>query len=261
MTRTIHLNLISAAVASLLLSFAPSSLSAAPFVVNFDVDINAVSAGGNNPGTYSGVGAAPDTGTYWNSANGGTSGSTNPITSSGTIYLSDGSTTTTVGLSVDNGYGYASGTNNAMLDDWATQAASHVGNFSLTNVPAGNYDVYVYAVNGDFHDVGTIVTVTGGTADGGIDRTVNTTDSTYSEGDNYVLFRGVTVGSGGGTISGTYAPNPNTSEAINNLYQEADFNGIQLVQVVPEPSSLVLGGLAGLGLLAVVRRRRVLRND
>lgn len=259
MIRTIHLHVIPAAVVSLLLLTAPGWLSASPvpLVVNFDVNYagNGIQApAGPGPGTYSGYAAGPVTaGTYWNAADGGYAGlSVNPVTSNGSVLLADGSTPTNVAFSVDSTYGYyGSATSNALLDDFATVGGGAPGNFSLTNVPAGTYDVYVYAINGSFGGGSTGITLSSGTPDGGISTTVypnGDNTGSYVEGVNYVLFKGVTPTSG--TISGTYAG--------ANGHGEGDFAGIQLVQA-PEPSTLMLTGLAGLGLVARVPRRGALR--
>jgi len=256
MKRTLNLNMLPVAAVSLLLLAAPSWLSASPLVVNFDVNFqgNGIAAPLGGPGTYTGLAAGPGPGTFWNAADGGYAGAGNtPVTSNGSVFLSDGTAPTSIAFSVSNGYGYYGGTGNALLDDFAT-AVNAVGNFSLTNVPAGTYDVYVYAINGNFGGSSTAISLSSGTPDGGISTTVYplpNSDTSFVEGVNYVLFHGVTPVRG--TITGTYAG--------ANGHTEGDFSGIQLVQSVPEPSTLILGGMAGLGLLAMVRRRGVLRND
>jgi len=134
-------------------------------------------------------------------------------------------------------------------------SSNPLGSFTLNNVAAGTYDLFLYGANYDYNR-GAAFTITegGGTAVGGFTSTLNglyggTQHGGFVLGDNYVEFTGVTVGADG-TISGTWG-------TVNNpvgLSGEGDFNGLQLV-AVPEPSTLAFLGLGLAGLLAVRRRK------
>jgi hypothetical protein len=99
-------------------------------------------------------------------------------------------------------------------------------------------DLYLYA--------GGWTTGEGATFNFGSAQTATNTvdiETTYNLGNNYVKFSGL-VANGSGNITGTWT-NPNTYSV---------FNGAQIeVTAIPEPSAALLGGL---GLLALLRRRR-----
>jgi hypothetical protein len=99
---------------------------------------------------------------------------------------------------------------------------------SLNNVPAGNYDLYVYAANiaggtGLANARLSIYTVGVGTNTPSIQTNVADLTSTFVLGNNFLLFSNVVVPAGGGTISFSYQAGPGS---VNN---ESDFDGLQLV--------------------------------
>lgn len=113
---------------------------------------------------------------------------------------------------------------------------------SINHVPAGTYDLYVYGVNGAAgnHDRGTSFTVSTDITGPVTNSTLNTLAgfNQFIEGNDYVVFRNVAVGPGG-TITFWYTANPlagnGNSGGVPNPppNTEADFNGVQLVALVP----------------------------
>ena len=137
-----------------------------------------------------------------------------------------------------------------------TPSATTPGTFTLSNVPAGTYNLFLYGANYD-GTRGAAFTVSSGSALGGLTSAINPGGgplNTFILGGDYVEFTGVTP-DGSGNITGTWSA---VSNPISGLSGEGDFNGLQLqfVAPVPEPSSMVLclvGGVAGL--TRVIRRR------
>lgn len=127
-------------------------------------------------------------------------------------------------------------------------AANPLGSFTLQNVPAGNYALFLYGANYDnSRGASFSITTGGGTAVGGITSTINANTggpaNTFVLGQTYVEYLGVSP-DGSGTISGTWGT---VSNPLSGLSGEGDFNGLQLVALVPEPSTaaLLLFGFAG----------------
>jgi hypothetical protein len=137
-----------------------------------------------------------------------------------------------------------------------TPNATTPGTFTLSNVPAGTYNLFLYGANYD-GDRGAVFTVSSGSPVGGFTATMNPGGgplNSFILGGDYVEFTGVTP-DGSGNITGTWGAVTNT---ITGQSGEGDFNGLQLQAApVPEPSSLLfclVGGAAGLA--RIVRRRR-----
>jgi len=130
------------------------------------------------------------------------------------------------------------------------------GTFTLHNVPAGTYSLYLYGANyDDTRGAAFSITTGGGTALNGITTTINSGQRTsFVLGDNYVVFNGVSPNANG-DISGSWG---DVSNPISGLSGEGDFNGLQLVQQasVPEPSTLALTIGLGIGGLLLRRGRR-----
>jgi hypothetical protein len=218
--------------AGLMLAFAwcaPHPLSAQ--IINFSVASN-----------YSGQGALSDPGhNFWNAIiqNGTTSND----------LASDGVSSTAVTLTVTNSSFYYSnsgkpnGTSGFFFSPYFYTHSTATD--TLNNVSAGTYNLYLYGDNSNFASDG--VTFTVGTTSL---NAINTTNSAFIVGNNYVEFTGLTLASTG-SISFSMAPAPGHSEAA--------FNGLQLeampVVTAPEPSTYALL-ISGLGILAWVCRHR-----
>lgn len=133
-------------------------------------------------------------------------------------------------------------------------AANPLGAFGLHNVPTGTYDLFLYGANHN-NDRGAAFSVSSGTALDGISSTLNLDNGQPAQsfilGATYVEFIGVTPDAGG-NITGTWGAVTNPTSGNSG---EGDFNGLQLVQVVPEPSTLSFLGLGLAGLFALRRRR------
>lgn len=200
-------------------------------------------------GVFVGQGADPDPGNNtWNAFAASGAATSGSLTSSGS--------STPITLTAT--YGFSNGIVNAadqgmpqylLGNEAGVNGATPLGTFTLNNVPAGTYRLFLYGTNFD-HNRGTTFTVGTGTPDGGVSSTLNSTITSFIEGNNYVVFNNVLPASG--TISGTFFPNPTDGVGNNNLSGEGSLNGLQLVRV-PEPASAALLMLGGFGLL--VRRR------
>jgi hypothetical protein len=161
----------------------------------------------------------------------------------------------------DNGSqnGVTQGTPSAILSVAAlTPNATTPGTFTLSNVPAGTYDLVLYGANYD-GTRGAAFTVSSGTPVGGFTSTTNPNATpngpltSFVLGGDYVEFTGVTPDVNG-NITGTWGA---VSNPISGLSGEGDFNGLQLqLTSVPEPTSLAFCLLGGLGLARLGFRRR-----
>jgi hypothetical protein len=103
--------------------------------------------------------------------------------------------------------------------------------FTLGNVPAGTYGLYLYGV--DYLNVrGTLFKVSSGSAHNGIAATLNGGNGspapTFVEGQNFVIFENVTPDASG-NITITASPNPQDGVGNNNLSGETYVNGFQLI--------------------------------
>lgn len=120
---------------------------------------------------------------------------------------------------------------------WSSHTSSTI---TLTGLGAGTMiDLYVYSAAGHTTGQGgqfTFGATTKTTSAG------NDIETSYIENVNYVKFATL-VADGSGTISGTWADTADQGSVLNGLQ----------IQVVPEPSAALIGGL---GLLALLRRRR-----
>jgi hypothetical protein len=199
--------------------------------INVDVDFQG--------STYSGLGVSPDTGTYWNSfaAQAGTY-------TSGALTASDGTTATSATVTVSGVGRYNNATAAfapALMDDYLYGSPANGVGFSIDNLtPGGAYDLYIYSLNG----AGASAT-TGFTIGSATKNATNSAASTFAEGNNYVLFKGVIATSG--SISGT-------AIGLRDANSIA-INGFQITSV-PEPATVVLLATGLIGLLAYAWRKQ-----
>jgi hypothetical protein len=218
-----------------------TTLASVASAVTINVDLQSSGAP-----TYTGTGGAG--GGTWNGVIGTTSASATDLLDS-----------TGAGTSVDFSATGADGTGdigpsipesvNALLNDYMFTTGTI--SFTISDLPNGTYDLYLYGAAGNYTGQRANFTITGvgsqalsgasgGTTDGGTGGTVPGTDL----GKSYAKFAGIIVT--GGQITGTGTPNGS----------HVPFNGFQLVSVVPEPSGLVLACLSAVGLFVKVRRCR-----
>ena len=244
------------------------SVAQAQFALNYEVP------GSYGATSYSGQGAYNDPGNnYWNTipGSGGTSGG-----GFGDL-LSDGATYTSITLSLgsyqtyNNGSQGAQGTPGGLLAPFILENNGTPVTGTFNNVPVGTYDLFLYGYNYPDGDRGTTFTASaGGVSDGSlstvglnVDAAGGTTvETAFTEGVDYVEFTGLDL-TQVGDIDFTFAANtsidrPSGLGDYSGANGEGDFNGVQLVQIVPEPSTLTLGGLGGFcGFLIAMRRRRL----
>jgi hypothetical protein len=230
-----------------------SSHSAVVYNLNFNGGV-----GGTYLANYTGVGAAPDTGTYWNQIQQTQNGIGNYSATISNLTASDGVTSSGINALVEYNRAYNDGgISNNLLGSWFQGDGSvnggGVARVVISGLAAGTYDLYTYGINGGFTGRGARFIInnnnwTGGTPDGTSFNWLQTTGTSavsFVAGTNYVLFNKAV--SFGGNIEFYIGANPAGAN------DQAPFNGLQLVAVVPEPASavLVLVGVCGL----LVRRR------
>ena len=178
---------------------------------------------------YSGLGMAPDSGTYWNPMS---------LGSVSNLLASDGTTVTDVDVATNYTYYYADG-GNALLRDriiWSG-GSPHAGNPAVPAItisgldPAGLYDLYLYA--GHYAQTFTV---------GGVSKSLTAANyhqnqPDWVEGTHYVSFLGVTPT--GGSIG---------IDIYNIAQTDTVISGLQL-QAVPVPGAVLLGllGLSAAG--------------
>jgi hypothetical protein len=195
-----------------------------PLVINFDVP-GSVSL----PGNYSGPGAYPDAtaNTNWN-----------PIVRGGTTagaIASDGLTITPITLTVPslntyggNNYGGTPTGVELLFTPFAYTIATPY-TMTLSNVPAGNYDLFIYGINGSDVAEGNSTAFTVGGVTQHTLQTISPNNSTnFVEGASYVLFAGVSPSNGTITINVA-------ASGVGGNPTEADFNGLQLTPYLIEP--------------------------
>lgn len=218
----------------------PSTLATALLLASLSTSIAAVvNIDINNGGTatYSGVGAAPDLGTTWNSVNNPATGQGGTFSSGALVDSFGGASTITFSAGVAEGSSSWGGGGD-LFNDGIRAFNGNSASFTVGGLDSGlTYNIYLYSSNGSGTGEGAAFTITGF-------GTQNVSGSAggpgFVLGDNYVVFSGIT---GVTSLSGSYT---------NFTNPHGPFNGLQ-VEAIPEPSAALLGGL---GLLALLRRRK-----
>lgn len=202
------------------------------FAAVVNIDIN----NGSSP-TFSGVGAAPDLGTTWNSVNNPATGQGGTFSSGPLVDSNNNLTTITFSAGVAEGSSSWSGGGD-LFNDGIRAFNGNSASFTVGGLNSAlTYNIYLYSSNGSGTGEGARFTISGyGTQN----VTGNAGGPGYVLNDNYIVFSGIT---GVTSLSGTYT---------NNTDPHGPFNGLQ-IEAIPEPSAALLGGL---GLLALLRRRR-----
>jgi hypothetical protein len=197
-----------------------------PLVINFDVP-GSIDIADN----YSGLGAYPDAiaNTNWNPVvNGGTTGP---------AIASDGLSITPITLTASgfntyggNNYGGAATGLELLFTPFAYSETQIT--LTLSNVPAGNYDLYIYGINGSDTGEGnsTAFTVDGITQDT-LQTILPDSSTNFVEDRSYVLFAGVMPTNGIITINATGA-------GVGGNPHETDFNGLQLTPYLIMPPTI-----------------------
>ena len=239
----------------------------------FNVDFNGGqfgSGGSNNAGaTQTGAAVIGSAGDTWNGFSSGDA----PATGGGMLLAADGSASgVTLAYSVDGGYSpFGSGGNQQgdgfgdpnngtpngpyapLMTDWfASYSTTNASTVTLSGLAANTaFNLYVYSESSSdtanravtFSVTGSPVTLTLNPA-----RALGTFTSPADDptNNNYGVLNAVSDSSGNLTISFLQASTG-----------EADFDGFQLQQAVPEPSTwaAMLGGIALLGLILRHRSR------
>jgi hypothetical protein len=218
--------------------------------------------------SMAGTGAAYNISTidnYFGAATENTANSTwnNIVTSANGIALADSTGSNSAGVTLDlsalqgenpiNPYGPGvPGTGDEIFNSYLS-GGGVTSNMTIKNLPAGTYDLIIYA---DWYWGGSVaypVTQTVGTGLAGTVY-VNTPETQIAGG----LVQDTDLGNNG-SIKGNWMRisglTPTGGELGFRLGDGVNgpYNGFQLVNTIPEPSSALLGGL---GVLALLRRRR-----
>ncbi len=103
--------------------------------------------------------------------------------------------------------------------------------FTLQNVPAGTYGLYLYGANPE-NSAGTLFSVSSGNPHNGIAATLNGRNGspapTFVEGQNFVIFENVTPDVSNNIVI-TASPNPRAGVGNSNASGETEVNGFQLI--------------------------------
>lgn len=136
-------------------------------------------------------------------------------------------TPTTVGLTVANAPGaWGNGSSDPMYHDYIYPFDGGNVTVTVSNLPTGQYDVYVYGSDGNYQ-------VTSGGIDEGIQTTRDdpvTNPPHWKEGVQYALFQQVKVTQAGQSVLLTVRP---------GVGGYAIISGLQIAQSVPAPPSIV----------------------
>jgi hypothetical protein len=239
-----------------LASLASSALaSAAAINIDFQGDQLGGDWWGSN-GTYATTAAAPGTGTTWN-------GIAYPWNTFAGALVDDQNVASDIEMWTNTGLNHwaPGNVNDVLMGDYAFTTTAFVADttnlFTIytdtTNGGSGmaldgskTYDIYVYTAGDTIGQNSTFQLTHAG---GSTTQSVNLTSvfgGTFVEGENYLKFSNVSplAWTNGYEFRFNWGHDGNGNGAIN---------GLQIVEVIPEPSAALLGGI---GMLALLRRRR-----
>lgn len=195
-----------------------SPLPARPFTINYQWHST---EGGNNVGNYTGTGIAGyGSGTYWNQVIGPAAWTPGTYTSA-SGYTDDTSTDTGVTWTLVTGgsWDWSSTPVIPLLDSSASAYGTQ--SFTFSNLLSGIYNLVLFSCNGTESltaNAATLFTVNSMTQ-----VAAPTQDTSFVEGNNYVVFKYVVVT--GSTLTGTWGP--------TNGKSYGSLNGAQLQFVGP----------------------------
>ena len=198
--------------------------------VNFFADKNPYGLGAIKTG-FAAIGQTAND--YWNgcSRDGASSTDWLNFVTVNNLTNADG-TVSAVGLTLANAPGaWGNGVADAMYDSYLYPFDGGNLTVTITNLPVGSYDIYIYghgSTQGGYHDLNGVYQLTSGGVDyGTLSTATNGTgwDSTlWLEGQQYVMFRGVTVNSSAQPVVVTGLP---------GIGGEALIAGMQIAPAAP----------------------------
>lgn len=217
--------------------------------INFDMN-------SGSSATYTGVGAAPDAGTFWNGVS-IDSGTTTLISISDA--LDSAGASTGVGLTMTRNDTeafriYSDGSSGNPTPGDLMQEYTYWDGYevTLTGLAAGTYNLYMY---GHGNAEGQSTTFTLNPANGGDSASTSSYDATdfrnttvAGEGYTWVKLTGTVDGSGILAVGGNQNDDPDISFSFLNGFQ---------VEAIPEPATIGLVGLFGGGLLLLRRNFKI----
>lgn len=270
------------------LIFVAASLGSMASASVVNIDFNRLLGTGLPTDTFVGLGAAPDNpaNTTWNGLNRATSGS--GITGSSLLNSAGLATSVSINIPPTIGQGSAIGdqelggaplTFEDLMFDSISIDSGAAGTLVTKSgtiaglVIGGTYEIYFYSQGDDNNGSGgndgqnglfAITSTLGGSVIGTAKQTgydgISGGNGILTENVEYVKFSATASSSGEiffkweNVVPGVNVTTDNVPNSTNNGSRFAVLNGIQIVQVVPEPSSALLALLGAFGLMA--RRRR-----
>jgi hypothetical protein len=226
------------------------------------IGVNFVGNNGANGTLGSGVSAGLVPQTNWNNLSGATPAATNLVDSTGAASTVDLTATGGGGVYVAHagGAGTATVGGDEALNSGFIYASSHV---VVNEIPYPRYDVYVYQLNdASGRQQTTTLTPASGPAVSYYGSSPDPAAPGYVDNaaTPYVYNRATSQTAGTFTTNANYARFENVTGSTFALDVSAPgngyLNGLQIVQVVPEPSTLLLGLGGLLALVALGRKAR-----
>ena len=162
-------------------------------------------------------------------------------------------TTTSVGVTVENGAGHTAFTHpDLMYQSCCYATDSGIITLTVTNLPAGEYDIYLYGHAGASTANTVFQLLVGGNNYG---NQATATDASWSltnwvMGAQYVVYRGVTVTNGGAPVIVKCHPGVSGYTYLNGLQIMAAGSTPPLIVSQPTNQTVIVGGTAMFSLAA-----------